>query len=212
MSEGLHPRQEEIVEYLRSRSLQGGYPPSVREIGRAVGLSSSSTVQNHLNVLERKGLIRRDPTKSRTVLLTDFSAPTSGSTRAYWLPLVGQVAAGAPLLAEQNIEEHLAIGPEIAGGEDSFLLRVRGESMLGDGIFDGDLVVVKPTPDVPNGTVAVVRLESQETGESEVTVKRFYRERGHVRLQPSNDAFEPLIVNDARIEGRVVAVIRVLAS
>lgn len=212
MSEGLHPRQEEIVEYLRSRSLEGGYPPSVREIGRAVGLSSSSTVQNHLNVLERKGLIRRDPTKSRTVLLTDFSAPTSRSTRAYWLPLVGQVAAGAPLLAEQNIEEHLAIGPEIAGGEDSFLLRVRGESMLGDGIFDGDLVVVKPTPDVPNGTVAVVRLESQETGESEVTVKRLYRERGHVRLQPSNDAFEPLIVNEARIEGRVVAVIRVLPS
>jgi repressor LexA len=212
MSEGLHPRQEEIVEYLRSRSLEGGYPPSVREIGRAVGLCSSSTVQNHLNVLERKGLIRRDPTKSRTVLLTDFSAPTSGSSRAYWLPLVGQVAAGAPLLAEQNIEEHLAIGPEIAGGEDSFLLRVRGESMLGDGIFDGDLVVVKPTPDVPNGTVAVVRLESQETGESEVTVKRLYRERGHVRLQPSNDAFEPLIVSDARIEGRVVAVIRVLPS
>ncbi|MFZ0996297.1 MAG: transcriptional repressor LexA [Candidatus Dormiibacterota bacterium] len=212
MSEGLHPRQEEIVEYLRSRSLEGGYPPSVREIGRAVGLSSSSTVQNHLNVLERKGLIRRDPTKSRTVLLTDFSAPTSGSSRAYWLPLVGQVAAGAPLLAEQNIEEHLAIGPEIAGGEDSFLLRVRGESMLGDGIFDGDLVVVKPTRDVPNGTVAVVRLESQATGESEVTVKRLYRERGHVRLQPSNDAFEPLIVNDARIEGKVVAVIRVLPS
>lgn len=212
MHEGLHPRQEEIVEYLRTRSLDGGYPPSVREIGRAVGLSSSSTVQNHLNVLERKGLIRRDPTKSRTVLLTDFSAPSSGSTRAFWLPLVGQVAAGAPLLAEQNIEEHLAIGPEIAGGEDSFLLRVRGESMLGDGIFDGDLVVVKPTPDVPNGTVAVVRLESQETGESEVTVKRLYRERGHVRLQPSNDAFEPLIVDDARIEGRVVAVIRVLPS
>jgi repressor LexA len=212
MSEGLHPRQEEIVEYLRSRSLEGGYPPSVREIGRAVGLSSSSTVQNHLNVLERKGLIRRDPTKSRTVLLTDFSAPTSGSSRAYWLPLVGQVAAGAPLLAEQNIEEHVAIGPEIAGGEDSFLLRVRGESMLGDGIFDGDLVVVKPTPDVPNGTVAVIRLESQETGESEVTVKRLYRERGHVRLQPSNDAFEPMIVDDARIEGRVVAVIRVLPS
>jgi len=212
MSEGLHPRQEEIVEYLRSRSLEGGYPPSVREIGRAVGLSSSSTVQNHLNVLERKGLIRRDPTKSRTVLLTEFPAATGGSSRAFWLPLVGQVAAGAPLLADQNIEDHLAIGPEIAGGEDSFLLRVRGESMLGDGIFDGDLVVVKPTPDVPDGTVAVVRLESQETGESEVTVKRLYRERGHVRLQPSNDAFEPLVVDDARIEGKVVAVIRVLPS
>jgi repressor LexA len=210
MSEGLHPRQQEIVDYLRSRSLDGGYPPSVREIGRAVGLSSSSTVQNHLNVLERKGLIHRDPTKSRTVLLTDFTVPANHPTDAYWLPLVGQVAAGAPLLAEQNIEEHLAIGPEIAGGDDSFLLRVRGESMRGDGIFDGDLVVVKPGSDVPNGTVTVVRLESADTGESEVTVKRFYRESGHIRLQPSNDAFTPLIVDDAHVEGKVVAVIRVL--
>lgn len=210
MSEGLHPRQQEIVDYLRSRSLDGGYPPSVREIGRAVGLSSSSTVQNHLNVLERKGLIHRDPTKSRTVLLTDSSVPANQATGAYWLPLVGQVAAGAPLLAEQNIEEHLAIGPEIAGGDDSFLLRVRGESMQGDGILDGDLVVVKPGTDVANGMVAVVRLESPDTGESEVTVKRLYRESGHVRLQPSNDDFVPLIVDDAHIEGKVVAVIRVL--
>jgi repressor LexA len=212
MSEGLHPRQQEIVEYLRSRSLDGGYPPSVREIGRAVGLSSSSTVQNHLNVLERKGLIRRDPTKSRTVLLTDFSVQPPSGNGAYWLPLVGQVAAGAPLLADQNIEEHLAIGPEIAGGDDSFLLRVRGESMQGDGIFDGDLVVVKPVSDVSNGTVTVVRLESRETGESEVTVKRLFREAGHVRLQPSNDAFSPILVDDAHIEGKVVAVIRVLSQ
>ncbi len=212
MPEDLHPRQQEIIEYLRSRSVDGGYPPSVREIGRAVGLSSSSTVQNHLNVLERKGLIHRDPTKSRTVLLTDFSAPTANSTDAYWLPLVGQVAAGVPLLAEQNIEDRLAVGPEIAGGDDSFLLRVRGESMQGDGIFDGDLVVVKPRSDVPNGAVAVVRLESPETGESEVTVKRLYRESGHLRLQPSNDAFAPLIVEDAHIEGKVVAVIRVIKN
>lgn len=212
MSEGLHPRQQEIVDYLRSRSGDGAYPPSVREIGRAVGLSSSSTVQNHLNVLERKGIIRRDPTKSRTVLLTDFSSPERAPLRAFLLPLVGQVAAGAPLLAEQNIEDHVAIGPEIAGGDDSFLLRVRGESMLGDGIFDGDLVVVKPSPEVPDGTVAVVRVESAETGESEVTVKRVYREGGQLRLQPSNDAFDPLVVRDAHIEGRVVAVIRVLGQ
>jgi repressor LexA len=212
MSEGLHPRQKEIVDYLRSRSGDGAYPPSVREIGRAVGLSSSSTVQNHLNVLERKGIIRRDPTKSRTVLLTDFSSPERTPLRAFLLPLVGQVAAGAPLLAEQNIEDHVAIGPEIAGGDDSFLLRVRGESMLGDGIFDGDLVVVKPSPEVPDGTVAVVRVESAETGESEVTVKRVYREGGQLRLQPSNDAFDPLVVRDAHIEGRVVAVIRVLGQ
>ncbi|HVB14082.1 MAG TPA: transcriptional repressor LexA [Candidatus Dormibacteraeota bacterium] len=212
MPEGLHPRQQEIVEYLRSRSVDGGYPPSVREIGRAVGLSSSSTVQNHLNVLERKGLIHRDPTKSRTVLLTDASGPPGHSASVYWLPLVGQVAAGAPLLAEQNIEDRLAIGPEIAGGDDSFVLRVRGESMHGDGIFDGDLVVVKPGTDIANGAVTVVRLESPETGESEVTVKRLYREGGHIRLQPSNDAFTPLIVDDAHIEGKVVAVIRVLGQ
>jgi repressor LexA len=120
------------------------------------------------------------------------------------------VAAGAPLLAEQNIEEHLAIGPEIAGGDDSFLLRVRGESMQGDGIFDGDLVVVKPAAEVTNGTVTVVRLENRDTGESEVTVKRLFREGGHLRLQPSNDAFAPIIADDAHIEGKVVAVIRVL--
>jgi repressor LexA len=211
MPEGLHPRQQEIVDYLRSRSHDGAYPPSVREIGRAVGLSSSSTVQNHLNVLERKGLIRRDPTKSRTVLLTDFSHAPHASSRTHWLPLVGQVAAGAPLLAEQNIEDHIAIGPEIAGGDDSFLLRVRGDSMTGDGIFDGDLVVVKPNSDVPNGSMAVVRVESSATGEGEVTVKRIYREQGHLRLQPSNDAYAPIIVADAELEGKVVAVIRVLS-
>lgn len=210
MPEGLHPRQREIVDYLRQRVLEGGYPPSVREIGRAVGLSSSSTVQNHLNVLERKGLIHRDPTKSRTVLLTDSPSPPSVPTGTYWLPLVGQVAAGAPLLAEQNIEDHLVIGAEIAGSDDSFLLRVRGESMLGDGILDGDLVVVRPGGDIPNGAVTVVRVESEQTGESEVTVKHLYREAGHIRLQPSNEAFAPLIVDDAHVEGKVVAVIRVL--
>ena len=207
MSEGLHPRQEEIVEYLRSRSLEGGYPPSVREIGRAVGLSSSSTVQNHLNVLERKGLIRRDPTKSRTVSLMTSEVQGQGVLR---LPLVGQVAAGAPLLAEQNIEDHLSLGPEIAGDSDSFILRVKGESMLGDGIFDGDLVVVKPVSEVPNGTLSVVRVDNPTTGESEVTVKRFYREGGKIRLQPSNEAYAPLVVDSAELEGRVVAVIRLL--
>jgi len=210
MPEGLHPRQQEILDYLRSRSRDGAYPPSVREIGRAVGLSSSSTVQNHLNLLERRGLIRRDPTKSRTVLLADFTPASRQLSQSHWLPLVGQVAAGAPLLAEQNIEDRIAVGPEIAGGDDSFLLRVRGDSMTGDGIFDGDLVVVKPNCDVPNGSMAVVRVENPATGEGEVTVKRIYREQGHLRLQPSNDAYAPLIVTEAELEGKVVAVIRVL--
>lgn len=210
MPEGLHPRQQEIIDYLRSRAREGEYPPSVREIGRAVGLSSSSTVQNHLNALERKGLIRRDAAKSRTVLLTQQPRLIPSAPGAIFLPLVGQVAAGAPLLAEQNIEDHLALGPELAGGEDSFLLRVKGESMIGDGIFDGDLVVVKPGTDVAQGGLAVIRLESASTGEGEVTVKRLYREKGHLRLQPSNDAYQPIVVQDAVVEGKVVAVIRLL--
>ncbi len=210
MLDGLHPRQREIIEYLRQRSSTGGYPPSVREIGRAVGLSSSSTVQNHLNLLERKGLIRRDPTKSRTVLLTDSQNAVAPPPRLFSLPLVGQVAAGAPLLAEQNIEDHMAVGSEIAVGDDSFLLRVRGESMIGDGIFDGDLVVVRPTRDVPDGTIAVVRIESEQTGEGEVTVKRLYREQGRLRLEPANPRFEPIYTSGGQIEGRVVAVIRLL--
>ena len=207
MTEGLSRRQQEIADYLRDRSRRGAYPPSVREIGLAVGLSSSSTVQNHLNAMERKGFIRRDPTKSRTVSLTDSDGSSDGVFR---LPLVGQVAAGAPLLAEQNIEDHLSVGPEIAGDADSFVLRVKGDSMTGDGIFSGDLVVVKPTSEVSNGTLAVVRLENSTTGESEVTVKRFYREDGTIRLQPANDAYQPIVVKDCLIEGRVTAVIRLL--
>ncbi|HUY54203.1 MAG TPA: transcriptional repressor LexA [Candidatus Nanopelagicaceae bacterium] len=207
MSEGLSRRQQEIADYLRDRSRRGAYPPSVREIGLAVGLSSSSTVQNHLNAMERKGFIRRDPTKSRTVSLTASDGSSDGVFR---LPLVGQVAAGAPLLAEQNIEDHLGVGAEIAGDADSFVLRVKGDSMIGDGIFNGDLVVVKPGSDVSNGTLAVVRLENTTTGESEVTVKRFYREDGKIRLQPANDAYQPIIVKDCLIEGRVTAVIRLL--
>ncbi|MGH7609243.1 MAG: transcriptional repressor LexA [Candidatus Dormibacteria bacterium] len=210
MTEDLHSRQREIVEYLRRRSRQGGYPPSVREIGRAVGLSSSSTVQNHLNILERKGVIRRDPTKSRTVLLTD--SPAARASQSLVLPLVGQVAAGVPILAEQNIEDRLAVGPEIAGREDSFLLRVRGDSMTGEGIFDGDLVVVEPGPDLANGAIGVVRIENPATGDNEVTVKRVYRESGRLRLQPANEAYPPMIVSEAVIEGRVAAVIRVLRS
>ena len=209
MREALSPRQQEIVEYLRARARRGEYPPSVREIGDAVGLSSSSTVQNHLNVMERKGVIRRDPTKSRTVSLTDsFGQRLS----AFSLPVVGQVAAGAPILAEQNVEDHLSLGPEIAGDEGSFVLRVKGESMIGDGIFDGDLVVVKPGTDAPNGSLAVVRLENSTTGDAEVTVKRIYKEPGQVRLQPSNPTYEPIVVKDAKVEGRVSAVIRLLRA
>ncbi len=209
MSESLTPRQTEIFDFLKSRVARGEYPPSVREIGLAVGLSSSSTVQNHLNVMERKGVIRRDPTKSRTVSLTESPVGPGG---AFSLPLVGQVAAGAPVLAQENIEDHIYLGPQIAGDGDSYVLRVKGDSMIGDGIFDGDLVVVKPTRESPNGSLAVVRVENPTTGEGEVTVKRIYREGGRMRLQPSNPAYEPLVVDEAEIEGRISAVIRLLRN
>ena len=211
MADGLNPRQREILEYLREHARSHAYPPTVREIGQAVGLSSSSTVQNHLNALEQKGHIRRDPTKSRTVEVVGVDRPASaGGPRVVSVPLVGRVAAGGPILAEQNIEDHLAVGPEIAGGEGAFGLHVRGDSMIDMGIYDGDIVIVRPRKEAPNGTVVVARIENEVTGEHEATVKRFYREAGRVRLQPENSTMEPIYVRDAQIEGVVVAVIRVL--
>jgi repressor LexA len=210
MADGLNPRQRAILEFLQEHARTHAYPPTVREIGQAVGLSSSSTVQNHLNVLEQKGHIRRDPTKSRTVELVRPPRPAVAPERVVSVPLVGRVAAGAPILAEQNIEDHLTVGREIAGGEQVFALRVRGDSMIEAGIFDGDLVVVRPQADAPNGAIVVARIEDEVTGEAEATVKRFYREAGRIRLQPENRSMEPIIVRDARIEGVVVAVIRIL--
>lgn len=210
MADGLNPRQRAILEFLQEHARTHAYPPTVREIGQAVGLSSSSTVQNHLNILEQKGHIRRDPTKSRTVELVRPPRPAAVSEGVVSVPLVGRVAAGAPILAEQNIEDHLTVGREIAGSEHAFALRVRGDSMIEAGIFDGDLVVVRPQADAPNGAIVVARIEDEVTGEAEATVKRFYREAGHIRLQPENSSMEPIIVRDARIEGVVVAVIRIL--
>lgn len=208
--DSLSARQRQIVDYLRQRARHGQYPPSVRDIGQAVGLTSSSTVQTHLNTLERLGLIHRDPTKSRTVTLAETEAANRRARELRPLPLVGQVAAGAPLLAEQNIEDHIVLGPEIAGGEDSFLLRVRGDSMTGDGIMDGDLVVVRPGKDAQEGALVVARVEDPATGEGEVTVKRLFRDSGRVRLQPSNPDYQPIVVDDAHVEGLVGAVIRLV--
>ncbi|HEY6378035.1 MAG TPA: transcriptional repressor LexA [Candidatus Dormibacteraeota bacterium] len=211
MVDGLNPRQREILEYLAEHARTHAYPPTVREIGQAVGLSSSSTVQNHLNTLEQRGYIRRDPTKSRTVEVVG-SERGNGRTilpRGFAVPLVGRVAAGAPILAEQNIEDHITLGPEIAG-DDCFALHVRGDSMIDAGIHDGDLVVVRPTADARNGEIVVARLEDPETGEADATVKRFFRESGRVRLQPENSAMEPIYARDVVIEGVVVAVVRLL--
>lgn len=214
MADALNPRQREILEFLRDHKRSHAYPPTVREIGQAVGLSSSSTVQNHLNALEQKGYIRRDPTKSRTVeVVGEEQQQLNGRViplRAFTVPLVGRVAAGTPVLAEENIEDQITVGPEIAGDEAAYALRVHGESMIEAGIYDGDIVVVRPQKEAPNGTIVVARIENDLTGEHEVTVKRLYRESGRVRLQPENSTMEPIFARDVTLEGTVVAVIRLI--
>jgi repressor LexA len=213
MPDALNPRQRQILDFLRDHARSHAYPPTVREIGLAVGLSSSSTVQNHLNSLEAKGYIHRDPTKSRTVEIVDHQPQAArAGARPFSLPLIGRVAAGTPVLAEENIDDHIAVGPEIAGGEDAYALTVHGDSMVGAGILDGDLVVVTPRRDAPaNGTIVVARIENPTTGEGEVTVKRFFREGNRIRLQPENPALSPIYVSgQLALEGVVTAVIRVL--
>ncbi|MGD0832987.1 MAG: transcriptional repressor LexA [Candidatus Dormibacteria bacterium] len=213
MPDALNPRQRQILSFLRDHAQRHAYPPTVREIGLAVGLSSSSTVQNHLNSLESKGFIRRDPTKSRTVEVVgeEMAAPRHGA-RILSLPLVGRVAAGTPVLAEENVEDHISLGSEIAGDDGSYALTVHGDSMIGAGILDGDMVIVRPRRDAPsNGTIVVARIENETTGEGEVTVKRFFREGSRVRLQPENPSLAPIYADAGlTLEGVVVAVIRVV--
>jgi repressor LexA len=210
MPEVLTTRQREILDYLRKMLSEKAYPPTVREIGLAIGLSSSSTVQNHLNTLERKGYIRRDPAKSRAIEMIEKKPDRREQKlgRIVSLPLVGQVAAGTPTLAEENIEDRLDLSGDLFG-EDSFLLRVRGDSMLGAGILDGDLVAVKPVKNPPNGSIIVARVDNENTGESEATVKRLFRDAQGYRLQPENPAYSSTRVRDLSIEGMVVGVMRV---
>ena len=202
----LTKRQQEIFDFIKRYSAKYGYPPTVRDIGKAVGLASSSTVHAHLANLERIGLLRRDPTKPRAIELLDRAAAgVQAGVQALvrpGLPLVGQVAAGQPVLAEENIEEYIQT-PSFAGGEEGeFLLRVRGESMKDAGIIEGDLVVVRPQDTASDGEIVVALV-----GE-EATVKRFFQEEDHVRLQPENAAMEPIRTRDVRILGRVVGLMR----
>lgn len=201
LSEQLTERQNRILDYIRTVTRARSYPPSVREIGEAVGLSSSSTVHNHLNQLERRGLIKRDPSKSRTVQLVQDVAVDTQRRNAISVPIVGNVAAGAPILAEQNIEDHLLLSPELAQ-EGFFLLRVRGDSMVNACILDGDLVLVKPQQDAPNGTIVVALVDG------DATVKRFERGNGHVKLIAENPAYEPIVTTNVSLVGVVRGVIR----
>jgi repressor LexA len=212
LPEVLTTRQREILDYLKQALNEKSYPPTVREIGLAIGLSSSSTVQNHLNTLERKGYIRRDAAKSRAIELVEKKSPDrrdqAALGRIVSLPIVGNVAAGTPILAESNIEDRVDMSGDLFG-DDSYLLRVRGDSMIDAGILDGDLVAVRPGREAPNGSVVVARVENDETGESEATVKRLLRDASGFRLQPENPAYSPIFVKDLTIEGLVVGVIRV---
>jgi repressor LexA len=196
----LTKRQKEIFDYIRRYAARHGYPPTVREIGKAVGLTSSSTVHAHLANLEKIGLLKRDPTKPRAIeLLLDKA---KRAIRGPGLPLVGQVAAGTPILAEENIEEYVEVPDSIGGEDGNYVLRVQGDSMRDAGILDGDSVVVKPSDDADNGEIVVALLET------EATVKRFYREKDRIRLQPANKAYKPIRTRDAELLGRVVGVFR----
>lgn len=197
----LSERQLQIIEYIRQVTRTRSYPPSVREIGQAVGLSSSSTVHNHLNQLERRGLIRRDPSKSRTVQLVEDVRSEDLRRRAVSVPVVGNVASGTPILAEENIEDHVILSPGLAQ-EGWFALRVRGDSMIGAGILDGDLVLVEPRSDAPHGTIVVALMGD------EATVKRLDRSRGRVRLLAENPAFAPIEPEEVALVGSVRGVIR----
>jgi repressor LexA len=200
-------RQREIWSFLVDYVDGHGYPPTVREIGEAVGLASPSTVHAHLANLERAGLLRRDPTKPRALELLGRDRPAEAAAAELpRLPLIGQVAAGSPLLADENIEDEIAV-PETLRGD--FLLRIKGDSMIEAGILDGDLVVVKRAQDARNGEI-VVALAGDDESADEATVKTFYRDGNRVRLQPENAALEPIFAPHVQILGKVVGVFRQL--
>ena len=210
MSDKVTKRQQAVLDCIEACIQEKGYGPTVREICQSLGLSSPSTVHVHLKALEEKGLIKRDPLKSRSITLThphdeasvieNVIAPSFG--RAVEVPLVGNVAAGSPILAEENITDTMALPTDIVGDAPSFMLSVRGDSMIEAGINDGDYVVVKEQPVANNGDIVVALIDDG------ATVKRFYREKDHIRLQPENSSMDPIITRDCSIAGKVVAVFR----
>ena len=204
----LTKRQQEIWEFLVDYVDAHGYPPTVREIGEHVGLASPSTVHAHLANLERAGLIRRDPTKPRAL---ELSGRTQREPEAsvHALPLVGQIAAGGPLLAEQNVDAYISVPEPLSRGGEEFLLRVRGDSMVEAGILEGDYVVVRRQQDARDGDIVVALVGDDESAD-EATVKRFFREAGRIRLQAENTAYEPIYATHVQILGKVIGVFRTL--
>ena len=204
MGKGLTKRQREILTYVMTNMQQRGYPPSVREIGTALGLTSSSTVHSHLTALEKKGFIHRDPSKPRAIEILKDGA-SQPPKRVVNVPVLGRIAAGQPLLAEENVEDVFPLPRDLIREDAAFILRVRGDSMIEAGILDGDYLVIRQQATANNGDIVAALM-----GE-EATVKRFYRERDHIRLQPENRTMSPILTRDATILGKVVALIRRLA-
>ncbi len=200
-SNKLTAKQQEILEYIKSQILNRGFPPTVREIGKAVNLSSTSSVFSQLNSLERKGKIRRDPAKPRTIEIIDDEFNLT-RREIVNIPLVGQVAAGQPILATENIDSYFPVPSEYVPNVQTFMLRVKGDSMVNIGIFNGDTILVQQQDDAENGDVVVALVEDS------ATVKTFYREDGHIRLQPENDFMDPIIVDECMILGKVFGVFR----
>jgi repressor LexA len=203
----LTERQRQILDFLTKYVDAHGYPPTVREIGEAVGLASPSTVHAHLANLERAGLLKRDPTKPRALELR--REPKAVAADVHKLPLVGEVAAGGPLLAEDNVEGYLAVPEPLSRGGEEFLLRVKGDSMINAGILDGDIAVVERAQDAKSGDIVVALAGDDETTQ-EATLKRLFKEDGRVRLQPENDALEPIYAQHVELIGKVIGVFRQL--
>ena len=205
MAQGkISPKQQEILEYIKSQILERGFPPAVRDICEAVHLKSTSSVHSHLETLEKNGYIRMDPTKPRAIEILDESFNFTRREMVN-VPMVGRVAAGEPLLAEQNVENYFPIPMEFMPNNQTFMLRVKGDSMINIGIFDGDLVLVEQRQTARNGEVIVALVEDG------ATVKRFFKEEGVFRLQPENDALDPIIVKEVQILGKVIGVFRFLS-
>ena len=194
-------KQSEILEYIKAQILERGFPPAVREICEAVHLKSTSSVHSHLETLEKNGYIRRDPTTPRAIEILDDAFNLTRREMAQ-VPIVGRVAAGEPLLAEQNIEDYFPIPVERLPNNQTFLLQVKGESMINAGILNGDYILVEQTPSASNGEVVVALVEDG------ATVKRFFKENGHYRLQPENDTMDPIIVDEVTIVGKMIGLLR----
>lgn len=197
----ISPKQKEILEYIKSQILERGFPPAVRDICEAVHLKSTSSVHSHLETLEKNGYIRRDPTKPRAIEILDDSFHFMRREMVN-VPIIGRVAAGEPILAEQNVENYFPIPMEYMPNNQTFMLRVKGESMVNAGILSGDLVLVEQLSTAHDGDMVVALIEDG------ATVKTFYKEDGYIRLQPENDTMEPIIVTDVQILGKVIGVFR----